>query len=381
MKVAQIIPGLGICSGGPSRSVFDLTKGLRSIGIDASIYTNDDPSDPLLSKEHWIFAARYNKHRLWGYNPAFSKLIKSSSADLFHIHSIYSYSSTIASHIARKRGIPYIIAPRGSLYQSALEISKWKKTIFNYLILNKDLNNSTLLHVTCKEEMRQIREMGIHIPIAIIPNSIHVHSLRAPVLNFEKKRLGYIGRISPIKNLESLVEAWYRSGLGFDNHYELVFIGGSNSQIERNYEAKLKRMASDYNLINIRWEGFLFGHNKEDICRELSYTILPSFSENFGMVVPESYLNGIPVIASKGTPWESLVDYNCGWWVEGNVDCLVSAILSAFSQTNDQRLAMIDRGREMVINEYSTESVCSKMTILYNYILGGGDKPKFVFTD
>ena len=55
--------------------------------------------------------------------------------------------------------------------------------------------------------------------------------------------------------------------------------------------------------------------------------ILPSKSENFGNVVIESLIEGTPVIASKGTPWEELDENRCGFHIDtSNSSLLISKI-------------------------------------------------------
>ena len=45
---------------------------------------------------------------------------------------------------------------------------------------------------------------------------------------------------------------------------------------------------------------------------------LVSNSENFGNVVLESLSQGTPVVASKGTPWQSLEESKAGFWIDNN---------------------------------------------------------------
>ena len=41
------------------------------------------------------------------------------------------------------------------------------------------------------------------------------------------------------------------------------------------------------------------------------------------MIIAEALVRGIPVIASKGTPWQDLETHNCGWWVDNDLDTIV----------------------------------------------------------
>jgi len=56
------------------------------------------------------------------------------------------------------------------------------------------------------------------------------------------------------------------------------------------------------------------------------FTIMPSITENFGMVVVESMSQGTPVIASTGTPWQVLEKEHAGLWVAPQTKALTNSI-------------------------------------------------------
>jgi glycosyltransferase involved in cell wall biosynthesis len=97
------------------------------------------------------------------------------------------------------------------------------------------------------------------------------------------------------------------------------------------------------------------------------------------MVVPEALLREIPVIASKGTPWEELNTHHCGWWVDMGVEPLRVALEEALSLPESKRLEMGKIGRNLVEEKYSIEAVAEKMIQLYKWILKEGEKPEFVY--
>lgn len=48
------------------------------------------------------------------------------------------------------------------------------------------------------------------------------------------------------------------------------------------------------------------GVEKDNAISSLTYLAVPSDFENFGNIVTEALVRGIPVIASKGMPWQEL---------------------------------------------------------------------------
>jgi glycosyltransferase involved in cell wall biosynthesis len=130
---------------------------------------------------------------------------------------------------------------------------------------------------------------------------------------------------------------------------------------------------------NIRFSGFLQGAAKEIALQNLDYLILPSKSENFGMVVPEALWHNVPVIASKGTPWEELEQHQAGWWVEAEVTSFAAAIETVLHLPESERIRMGSNGKKLIEVNYGVKKVAAQMNDLYGWMLGEKNKPDFVY--
>lgn len=130
---------------------------------------------------------------------------------------------------------------------------------------------------------------------------------------------------------------------------------------DKKYEEKLNKIINEKKLQNVIFTGFLTGEEKERFMQTLSLVVLPSHSENFGMVVGEALQYEIPVIASKGTPWEDLQTYRCGWWVDNDIDTLSQTIEQAMMLSDIERINMGKRGRQLIINKYESGKVAEQM--------------------
>ena len=109
--------------------------------------------------------------------------------------------------------------------------------------------------------------------------------------------------------------------------------------------------------------------------------VVPSDFENFGNIVSEALIRGVPVIASKGTPWKELEDYNCGWWINNDQDTITRTILDAYNVGKDIRSKMGMNGKSLMRNNYSVDVLGAKMKLLYEWVLGQASKPDFVYED
>ena len=379
MRIAQIIPGMGIHCGGPSRSVLSLAQGLRDLFVDSDIITNNDIEDPLIASEPWIHAVPYHRN-YFGYNKAFCAYLRDADYDIFHIHSVYNYTSTIAMRIARNRGIPFIVSPRGSLLKSAMSISsKYKKQLFNKLILINDLSHSSVLHATSDEEMLDIYSLGVKCPFAVIPNSIKL-STNCYAHDTSVFRIGVCGRINPKKNIDGIIKAWAHAGMN-NVKAELLIIGGAKHEKEMLYLKELHKLEKDLEISNIIWTGPVYGYKQKELLCSLSALLLGSHSENFGMVVPESLSLGVPVIASYGTPWEILQHSNSGWWIDNSVESIATCLKEVYHLYCEDISVLREMGNngiELVKKNYSQEAVAKQWIDVYTWILKGGETPPII---
>ena len=372
---------MGIHSGGPSRSVLSLTKGLRDISVDSVIITNNDTTDSLISTEPWIHAVPYHRNFL-KYNHRFKRELQICDYELFHVHSVFSYPSTIAMRVAEKRTIPFIVSPRGSLLKTALSISsKWTKSAFNKFILIPDLNQAAAVHATSAEEMDDIFTLGVKRPVILLPNSIQLPRRESVSVHNSTFRVGVCGRINPIKNLDGILRAWSKAGMDKEPA-ELVIIGEARLDRELSYLEELHKLETELQLRNVVWKGALFGKELQRALESLSVLLLASHSENFGMVVPESLALGIPVIASHGTPWEDLVKTESGWWIANSVESMSNTLLEVFNlySNNWERMNQMGKnGIQYVKDIYDSQTVALKWKAAYSWLLENSQCPSFVY--
>jgi len=371
------ISSLDFSSGGPSLSVWSLVSGLRGLNIDANIvtYKSQEGNDKMIGEGSFVKAIPSPHFRKFGYSSSLNHFLQNTSHELFHGHGLWKFPVHAMAKTARKKNKPYVISPRGMLYPEALQKSTWFKKLAMPLFQKNDLKKATVLHATCKQELEHIRRLGFKNPVAVIPNSIDIKipEKKAKPKN-QKKRVGFVGRFAPIKNIENLIKAWGETGKN-DPGWELILIGDGDAA----YNASLVRLAEKINVNNILFTGFLNGKEKETALQSLNYLVLPSKSENFGMVVPEALIREIPVIASKGTPWEELNTCNAGWWVDIGVQPLVEALQEALQLPEEQRIQRGLNGRKLVEEKYSIEAVAQQMVELYKWILNQGEKPDFIY--
>ncbi|BAZ47461.1 putative glycosyltransferase [Nostoc sp. NIES-4103] len=230
-------------------------------------------------------------------------------------------------------------------------------------------------------EAESIRNLGFKQPIALIPHGVHLPDLnnlpkrevltRAfPELR-EKRWLLFLSRIHPKKGLDNLLYTWHQLSAKFADWHLVIagpdFIG---------YQIKLESLIKEFGLEKrVTFTGILSGEKKAAAFANADLFILPSHSENFGNVVPESLAYAVPVITTKGTPWQDLNTYECGWWIENHQQTMAITLTEGMQMSFQTRKAMGMKGRYLVSTKYSWESVGQEMANVYRWIIGGGNPP------
>ena len=377
MKILHTISGLNISSGGPTSCTYNLIKGLRDEGIEADILTlmPRDDSDKIIADDSFIKALPNDARTPLVYSSNFRRYLSSHIGyDLYHANGLWTCPTHFTAEIAKKQNKPCVIAPHGMLYPQALQVSAWKKKIVSTVFQRKDLETASCLQATCMAELEHIRAFGLNNPVAVIPNGLVIDdSLEIRKTSNSVRRFAFVGRLNRIKNVDLLLSAWSKLGDKTRN-CELLIIGDGDTA----YKKELEEFATANKLNNVRFLGFIMGKDLQKLVHSIDFQILPSKSENFGMVVPEALIQGVPVIASKGTPWSDLATFDCGWWVDNDIDTLISTLLIAINLSEQDRLGMGERGRTLVLRHYSIKSVSLRMKQLYEWLVYKNIKPEYV---
>ena len=362
MKILHVITGLSRQSGGPSRSVQGLVAGLNVAGVETWLMTLNHGDEP------WIEGVTRFVN-----GGAFKEVILRVEPDIVHLHGIWSMALHRCAVVCRRLGLKYVIAPRGMLEPWSLQ-QKWlKKRIARFLYQDKDLKCAAALHATADSEAEQFRRLGFKNPIIISPNGVNV-----PV-KFEprntpntRKRVLFVSRMHPKKGVMELVEAWGQvvsGGVGEWRSWNVELVYTVSGELEKEYEAKVKARVNELGLQDqFIFTGALNDDEKWKAYGRADLFVLPTYSENFGIVVAEALWAGVPVITTKGTPWQELEGRNCGWWIDTGVEPLAEALKQSLGVSRQSLAEMGERGRRLVEEKYTWDAVVKMMVKGYEMI-------------
>lgn len=310
---------------------------------------------------------------------ALRSLPKRPEASLIHNHGLWLAVNHWASRFSRKHGIPMIIQPHGMLEPWALNHRALKKRIAMALFQRGDLHAAKALIATSHEEYSNIRKLGFRQPIALIANGVKIDFadnavIRSLPRNGNTRTALFMSRIHPIKGLENLVRAWAQVA---PPEWCLRIAGPD----EEGHLQKIMRLVSELGIDkSFEYVGAIDTEAKSIIYRDADLFVLPTYGENFGVVVAEALAHGLPVITTRGAPWADLETFDCGWWIDIGVEPLVQALRAAMSLGDDELRAMGARGREYV-RRYDWDEIARQTEDVYRWVLGLGSKPDCVHTD
>ena len=391
ITLVQTVNDLSNSSGGPTKTVLSLSKSLNDKTNLKLISNKTNISNSSYLNNFNQIKIKYNQPKFI-FNPlydlALEKLIYSLQLDfektVFHDNGLWLPFNNTISKICNKQSIPLVISSHGMLEPWSLKYRYFKKKFGMLLYQKKNLKRANIIHATSNMEAENIIKLNLKVPIAIIPNGIDKpfknklsKSFNPISLGLEKndqrKIMLYLGRIHPKKGLLNFLKAWKNSSL-FLNDWRLVIAGFP----QEDYLRKLKAFVNN-NQINssVYFLNPLFGENLANIYKYSKIFVLPTFSENFGLVIAEALSYGLPTITTKGTPWSSLEKANAGWWCEASINEFEN-VLKVATNLNENDYKIMSQNAYNLSKSYDWDQISKSYLELYNWILYKTNKPSFI---
>lgn len=370
MKQLHIVHDISIRSGGLGLAALGYAQAVAKAGANVTLFvanrTVDELDFQVTEKRFVIDGATSHSGGgwavLWEQGKAVRRCLMDSKFDVVHLHGTWSPILAIAAYMAHSRNILYVLSPHGCLAPWALGHRKFKKQVALQIYQRRVLKSASMLVATANQELENIRDLGIDSPVAVLPNGVDLASAPNRHANGTRKIL-FLSRIHPQKGLGDLVLAWARVR---KPGWQVVVAGPSQG----GYEDEIKSLIRKHGLeSDFCFPGLVSGERKERCFSEADVFVLPTYSENFGIAVAEALARGIPVITTKGAPWQELETYRCGWWVAPGVDGVAAGLSAAMAMSRDVLAEMGSHGKALVEEKYSWDRIGRDALLASEWIL------------
>lgn len=299
---------------------------------------------------------------------------RSPDCDIVHLHTTWNWVMHRVSFWAARNHLSIVRSVHGSLAPWAMGHKYWKKVLPWYLYQRRDLAQAALFHATSEAEVQWYRNLGFNQPCALIPLGT-ILPPQVPARKHDKKAILFVGRIYPVKGLPNLLEAWAKLPSSVKQGWRIRLVGPDQA----GHLEELRVLAGRLEIMDdIEFSGPLYGADLSRTYDDADLFVLPSYSENFGVVVLDALAHGLPVIASQGTPWQGLVANKCGWWVPIGAEPLAAQLVQSLALPPSELEVMGENGRRWIARDFTWGSIAKKSFVAYEWLYHGGDKPEWV---
>ncbi|MBQ9694686.1 MAG: glycosyltransferase [Kiritimatiellae bacterium] len=237
-----------------------------------------------------------------------------------YLYSCWTFPVWWGAFRARCLRVPYSVAPQGCLDPVRRAFGRVRKRIAWALFDRYLLARAAWLHATAETEATWMRAAlgNVCPPIRLIPNGVDDALFDGVPPQPRTQTVLYLGRLHPLKGLDLLLEAWRR--LENKDGWELV-IAGPDDGVALSDESQVRQLPPCYGVAKVR------------LLKSAALVVLPTRSENFGIIVAEALWCRTPVICTKGAPWACLGE----WWVDISAEALATALQKLMTMTPVER--------------------------------------------
>ncbi len=384
MRVLHVIDSVAPHGGGAARVVQDQCRSLANRGHHVELFTTtqDGPSRGNAHVDYSVAQDGYTI-RYFGStgNPVFpispgllgALIHRVGEFEVVHVHGLYVFATLVACGMARRRMIPYVVEPHGTLCRHTRRRHRLRKSIYGALVERRNLNGAYSMVYASVSEQCEAESTGIHASGQLVPHAINVDDFNLPttdddlpaVVPRDLPLLTFIGRLAPVKALDVLVAAGGR--IIASGHRGRLGLAGPDSD---HLQAGLERQATDLGIREfVTFPGWIEGAAKTALLQRTAIFVMPSYQESFGVAVAEALAAGVPVVGGRGGGiCMDNQSAGAGIVAEPTIDSISQAIVRLLEHECDMR-SMASAGPALA-SQFSVEAMGERLEMLYARAVG-----------
>ncbi len=317
MRLLVVVPAYELAEslgGGVARSMSTLCKALVAVGVSVTVYTTDASGmDKPLSVPRgravdmggvrvYHFASTFGPKSMFASRSLIKRMKRTvSEFDAVYIAGWFMWLGIAAAKVCRKHRVPMIAGIHGGFTRVTRRKSYVKKRLFYWLFIKRALRGAAAVYLTSYTEKENSQDWLGDRTQVIIPNCVDPNSFRPSPdarQGFRRRHgipefarvLISVTRFDWMKRVDLLMAAVAKSP-----HWYLVLVGDDQSGLGPRLKAHAQALGIDRRVV---WTGYLQGPSLCEALSSADWFALVSESENFGNVVAEAMMCGLPVLVS-----------------------------------------------------------------------------------
>lgn len=384
--ITHVIDTMDPAAGGPPQAVAALASAQRAAGCSVRVIyfagpatadgiSRDYADVPAVDEVCWNRVSA--DFRFWTGRPASlaQRLGISGDSRVLHLHGMWRPELLRVSRLARRAGVPYVVAPLGMLAPWSLARKKVKKAIAWRLAWKRVLDAAAAIHALNEEEALQIRARDVQTPIEILPNGVFLDQVQGQVASWPsvvppgERYVLFLGRLHEVKGLDVLAEAF--AALAARSPGVRLLIAGPDAGRR---DAFTRQIAGLGIAERVHVLGPVYGRAKWHLVAHAACLCQPSRQEGFSMSIVEALGAGVPVVISEQCHFAEVRDAGAGAVVPLDARAVARALEQLL--TEPARWEAASRAaRELVRARYQWPDIAIRTLELYGKILNSQPAP------
>jgi len=355
MHVLLTVRGLRKREGGPTYTIPAMASALLGRGCEVSILVDDYDIQDLPGCEI---------HRRGNLDVPLTTFVQ--MFDVVHDNGVWLPFNHAVASACRRAHVPRVVTPHGALQHWIVNHNRIRKMLAWRLYQKHDLDTCQSILATAPIEAEDIRDLGYKGRMDLIPNGVDAPGAYAPKgFGTARKEVLFLSRIHEKKGVSELLDAWIKIR---PKGWHLTMAGPDESGLVPGFKEQLERAGlAD----TVTFPGPLSGDARVEAFRNAAFFVLPTHSENFGLVVIEAMLMGTAVLTTTGTPWGEFESLGIGWIckpegaaIEDKLRCVLDLEGNVFLETG--RMA-----HAWAADRFTWNTVAEQTVDCYRDILAG----------
>ncbi|HUR59841.1 MAG TPA: glycosyltransferase [Opitutaceae bacterium] len=369
MKLCHIVPSVEEQYGGPSKSVRSLCGALATVGHTVDLFAThlEAPRDGTVQSAGALRTTLFKRDWPGRICPSagLRAALEPADAAVFQHHSVWLRTLHYAHEAARRHHAPLVISPRGMLSRWAWRHHSWRKAFARQLVHPGAFEGAAGWHATSSEEANDIRSLGFNQPVCVAPNGVEsptdaelaaAKSLweeTCPAVTRQPVALFY-SRLHRKKRVLELIDLWLEQAPA---DWLLCIVGIPQDYTPESLEQYVQRLSGRGRVVAFS------GAGRPPPYAIASLFVLPSHTENVGLVIAEAMASGVPVLVTDSTPWSGVQREQVGWCVPWEEYARTLRIATA--ESAEQLRARGQRAREWVLRGFSWRRSAEQLNEFY----------------